>query len=40
LEWENCEDFDLSAALETFFEGVAEHKPGAEVWNNHLDESK
>ncbi len=40
LEWENCEDFDLSAAFETFFEGVTEHEPGAEVWNNHLDESK
>lgn len=40
LEWENCEDFDLSAALETFFEGVAEHEQGAEIWNKNLDESK
>jgi len=40
LEWEHCEDFDLDTALETFFEGVAEHEQGAEIWNNHLDESQ
>lgn len=40
LEWENCEDFDLSAALETFFEGVADHEKGAQIWNDNLDESK
>ena len=40
LEWENCEDFNLLAALETFFEGVAEHEKGAEIWNKNLDESK
>lgn len=40
LQWENCEDFNLSTALENFFEGVAEHEQGAEIWNNSLDESK
>jgi hypothetical protein len=40
LAWENCEDFDMDAALEAFFEGVAGHEKGAKVWNDALDESK
>jgi hypothetical protein len=40
LGWYNCDDFDMGAALESFFEGVAEHEKGAKVWNDALDESK
>ena len=35
LEWG-----DMNAALESFFEGVAEHEKGAKIWNDCLDESK
>jgi len=40
VEWHECEDFDLDAALEAFFRGVAAHQHGARVWNTTLDESK
>jgi hypothetical protein len=40
LGWENCDDFDMNAALESFFDGVAEHEKGAKIWNDCLDESK
>lgn len=39
LDWKNCEDFDLQAAFGSFFEGVAEHEKGAQIWNAALDES-
>src|SRR5262249_14915037 len=37
VEWRECEDFDLDAALEAFFRGVAAHERGAKVWNAALD---
>jgi hypothetical protein len=40
VEWHECEDFDLDAAFEAFFQGVAAHKPGAKVWDEAFDESK
>lgn len=40
LQWDNCDDFDMSSALEAFFAGVAKHQKGSEVWNKALDESK
>ena len=40
VEWEWCEDFDIEAAFEAFFQGVDAHKQGAKVWNAALDESK
>jgi hypothetical protein len=40
IEWERCDDFDMDAALEAFFRGVAAHEQGAKVWNAALDESK
>ena len=40
LGWKNCEDFDMQAALESFFGGVSEHEKGAKIWNDCLDESK
>ena len=40
LAWENCEDFDMNAALESFFEGVDGHEKGSKVWNDCLDESR
>ncbi|HEX5106097.1 MAG TPA: hypothetical protein VFV87_19895 [Pirellulaceae bacterium] len=39
LVWESCEDFDLDAAMESFWQGVDEHEEGAKVWNSHLDQS-
>jgi hypothetical protein len=40
VEWERCEDFDMDAAFEAFFQGVAAHEQGAKVWAAALDESK
>ena len=40
LGWKNCEDFDMNAALQSFFEGVDGHGKGAKIWNDCLDESK
>lgn len=40
LEWEECEDFDMPTAVESFFEGIDEHEQGAEIWNNYVDESR
>jgi hypothetical protein len=40
LVWNDCEDFDTSAAFEAFFAGVAGHEKGAKIWNEALDESK
>ena len=40
LGWTNCEDFDVNAALQSFFEGVDAHEKGAKIWNDCLDESK
>jgi hypothetical protein len=40
FEWEGCEDFDIDAAFEAFFSGVAAHEQGAKVWDAALDESK
>jgi hypothetical protein len=40
LLWKDCDDFDMTAALEAFFRGVAAHENGAKVWHDCLDESK
>jgi hypothetical protein len=40
VAWDRCEDFDLDHAMREFFAGVAEHEKGAQVWNDHLDESR
>jgi len=40
VEWHECEDFDVDAAFEAFFQGVAAHEQGAKVWDAALDESK
>jgi hypothetical protein len=40
LGWKNCDDFDMNAALQSFFEGVDGHEKGAKIWNDSLDESK
>jgi hypothetical protein len=40
VEWQECDDFDMDAALEAFFREVAAHEQGAKVWNAALDESK
>src|SRR5262245_15995420 len=40
VEWERCEDFDMDAAFEAFFQGVDSHEQGSKVWNAALDQSK
>ncbi len=40
LEWTSCEDFDVNAALQSFFEGVDGHEQGSKIWAECLDESK
>jgi hypothetical protein len=40
VEWQQCDDFDVDAAFEAFFQGVAAHEQGARVWDAALDESK
>jgi hypothetical protein len=40
IAWQDCEDFDMNAALQAFFEGVASHEKGAKVWSECLDESR
>jgi hypothetical protein len=40
VEWHECAGFDLDAAFEAFFQGVAAHEQGAKVWDVALDESK
>jgi hypothetical protein len=40
LDWKHCDDFDIDAALQSFFDGVNEHEKGAKIWNECLDESK
>jgi hypothetical protein len=40
LAWEGCDDFDMDAAFQSFFEGVHEHEKGSKVWNESLDETK
>lgn len=39
LDWTECEDFDMDAALGAFFEGVDKHEEAAKVWNAALDQS-
>src|SRR5262249_12901996 len=33
LAWENCDDFDMDAAFQSFFEGVEDHDEGSKIWN-------
>jgi hypothetical protein len=40
LRWHDCDDFDIDAAFEAFFRGVAAHEEGAKVWAEALDESQ
>jgi hypothetical protein len=40
LQWEECDDFDQAAFLQSFFDGVGKHEQGAKIWNDALDESK
>jgi hypothetical protein len=40
MAWERCEDFDMDAAMQSFFKGVAGHEKGSAIWNKSLDETK
>ena len=39
LQWEECDDFDVNMAVQSFFEGVDAHEKGAAAWNAALDQS-
>ncbi len=39
LQWEGCDDFNLDAAVQSFFKGVDAHEKGSAVWNKALDQS-
>lgn len=39
LQWEECEDFDIDHAVQSFFDGVDAHENGAAIWNKALDQS-
>jgi hypothetical protein len=36
LEWQECEDFDGSAAVEAFFAGAESHEQAWKVWTAHF----
>ena len=40
LAWDNCGDFDMKQAFESFYAGVEGHEKGAAIWHQRLDESK
>lgn len=40
IEWHECDDFDMDAAFEAFFQGIDSHEQGAKVWNAAVDQSK
>jgi hypothetical protein len=40
LVWKNCDDFDMNAAIESFFAGVDGHEKGSRIWADCLDESR
>lgn len=40
IKWQECEDFDLDAFLEAFWEGVDQHEQGPPLWEKYLDDSK
>lgn len=39
LVWSGCEDFEMGAVLQAFFEGVRSHDTGFAAWSAALDES-
>lgn len=39
LQWEECDDFEVDHAVQSFFEGIDAHEHGAAVWNKSLDQS-
>lgn len=39
LQWDECEDFDIDHAVQSFFDGVDGHEHGAAIWNKALDQS-
>jgi hypothetical protein len=39
LVWSGCEDFEMGAVLQAFFDGVQSHASGYAVWSAALDES-
>jgi hypothetical protein len=39
ITWKDCEDFNMEAAFEAFFDGVDSHEKGAAVWEAAFDES-
>jgi len=39
LQWHECDDFDQTAAIQAFFNGVDAHAEGSKVWTAALDQS-
>ncbi|MCZ7681282.1 MAG: hypothetical protein M5U28_21845 [Sandaracinaceae bacterium] len=39
LEWQGCDDFDIDATFDAFWQGVDSHEQGAKIWNAAIDES-
>ncbi|MBM5571793.1 MULTISPECIES: hypothetical protein [Deefgea] len=39
LQWDNCDDFSLDSAFESFFYGVDSHEKGSAVWDKAIDQS-
>jgi hypothetical protein len=39
LLWKDCEDFNINAAVDSFFKGVDAHEKGSAMWNKALDQS-
>ncbi len=40
LAWDNCDEFDMNQAFESFFHGVSQHEKGSKIWEQCLDESR
>lgn len=36
LGWSNCDDVDVNASLQSFFDGVEKHEKGARIWMSVL----
>lgn len=39
LEWQGCDDFDIDATFDAFWQGVDSHEQGAKIWNAAIDQS-
>jgi hypothetical protein len=40
IAWKDCDDFDVDAMFEAFWQGVDSHEHGSRIWNEVIDDSK